>query len=78
MDVVEPLRRDGERFQRGPDVAVYLGALAVEAGFGPGSDLLGEAMPHKLGGHKLDGRVGAWVRKAMECVEHSAAEGGRD
>ena len=78
MDMVEPLWRDGERLQGGLDVAVHLGVLAVEAGLGPCPDLLGQAMPHELGGDQPDRGVGACVGEAVDCVEHLASEGGRD
>ena len=57
-------------------VAVHFGALAVQAGAGPGGDVAGEAGPHVPAGDEADGGACARVGHVVMMIKYLAAQQG--
>jgi hypothetical protein len=74
MDVAETAGGDGDVLRRYLYVAMDLGALAEKAFFCPGVDVIGKIFPYVPGGDEAAGRSHTWVSRAVEVVEHLAAE----
>ena len=74
MDVGETAVRDENGDGLEMDVAVNFGAWAREALTGPGSDILGERLPDKMGGNEAAGGTAARMRDVVEQGEDRAAQ----
>ena len=72
MNALEAAVRKLAMLQRGNDMPLNFRFLTRNACFGPHTDLLVDAVPHKTSRHHLPSGLHARVCKAMDAVKDSA------